>query len=280
MQALAQRLVTDSRFDRTIIALIVFNGVLVGLETSYTVVERFGPLIEWLHHLILAAFIAEAALKIAAVAPQWRRYFGDGWNLFDFSIVVLSLLPFSGELAMVARLVRLLRVLRLVSALPKLRLVVSTLVNALPGMGHVLMLVALLFYVYGVAGWHLFHQHDPAHWGSLGLALLTLFQIATLEGWAEVMHTAMVHVPLAWLFFISFVIVGTFVMINMFVAVVINSLEETKATALDIAREPATREDVVDELRALRAAVASLEARLAASGEPPAAPRSDAQSRG
>ncbi len=266
MQAFARNLVSNSRFERAIIALIVFNGVLVGLETSYTILARFGPVIEWLHHLILAAFIAEAALKIAAVAPQWRRYFGDGWNVFDFSIIVLSLLPFSGELAMVARLVRLLRVLRLVSALPKLRLVVATLVHALPGMGHVLMLVALLFYVYGVAGWHLFHQHDPERWGTLGASLLTLFQIATLEGWAEVMYTAMAQVPLAWIFFISFVIVGTFVMINMFVAVVINSLEESKATALDVAREPATREDIVAELRALREAVARLEARLAEPG--------------
>lgn len=262
MQSFARRIVSDTRFERTIIALIVFNGLLVGLETSYTVVERFGTVIAWAHHLVLAAFIAEAALKIAAVAPHWRRYFGDGWNLFDFSIVVLSLMPFTGELSMLARLVRLLRVLRLISALPKLRLVVATLVHALPGMGHVVLLVMLLFYVYAVAGWHLFHGHDAERWGTLGDALLTLFQVATLEGWAEVMRDAMQVQPFAWIYFISFVVIGTFVMINLFVAVVINSLEETKASARSVADETEGRAALEEDLRVAREALARIEARL------------------
>jgi voltage-gated sodium channel len=135
MDSIARRIVGDRRFERLIIGLIVLNGVLVGLETSATVVSTAGAAIDWVYRVILAVFVVEVVLKLAAVAPAWRRYFGDGWNLFDFTVVVLSLLPFSGELAMVARLVRLLRVLRLVSALPRLRLVVTTLVHALPGMG-------------------------------------------------------------------------------------------------------------------------------------------------
>ncbi len=267
MNLMARRIVGDRRFERLIIALIVLNGVLVGLETSTTVVAHAGRTIEWVHHLILAAFVAEVGLKLAAVAPAWRRYFGDGWNLFDFTIVALSLLPFSGELAMIARMVRLLRVLRLVSAVPKLRLVVATLVHALPGMGHVLMLVALLFYIYAVAGYHLFHGTDPERWGTLGAALLTLFQIATLEGWAEVMYAAMETAPWAWVYFISFVIIGTFVMINLFIAVVINSLEESKAIeAADAGREAAADGDapLLDELRAAREALARVEAALSA----------------
>jgi len=263
MQSLARRLVADPRFERLIIALIVLNGVLVGLETSHSVVERFGPVILWGHHLILAAFIAEAALKITAVAPQWRRYFGDGWNLFDFTIVVLSLMPFSGELSMLARLVRLLRVLRLVSALPRLRMVVATLVHALPGMGHVVLLVMLLFYVYAVAGWHLFHAHDAERWGTLGNALLTLFQVATLESWTGVMRDAMQVQPYSWLYFVSFVVIGTFVMINLFVAVVINSLEEAKASTGTQMRA-ASPDDVslAEDLRVAREALARLETRL------------------
>lgn len=267
MNLMARRIVDDLRFERLIIALIVFNGALVGLETSTTVVAHAGGLIDWAHHLILAAFVAEVGLKLAAVAPAWRRYFGDGWNLFDFTIVVLSLLPFSGELAMIARMVRLLRVLRLVSALPRLRLVVATLVHALPGMGHVLMLVALLFYIYAVAGYHLFHGTDPQRWGNLGAALLTLFQVATLEGWAEVMYDAMEATPWAWVYFISFVIVGTFVMINMFVAVVINSLEESKAMqSADDGRAGAPDSDaaLLDQLRAAREALVRVEAALSA----------------
>jgi len=267
MNLMARRIVGDRRFERLIIALIVLNGVLVGLETSTTVVAHAGGLIEWLHHLILAAFVAEVGIKLVAVAPAWRRYFGDSWNLFDFTIVVLSLLPFSGELAMIARMVRLLRVLRLVSALPKLRLVVATLVHALPGMGHVLMLVALLFYIYAVAGYHLFHGTDPERWGTLGAALLTLFQIATLEGWAEVMYAAMETAPWAWVYFISFVIIGTFVMINLFIAVVINSLDESKAIeAAGDGRAAAAGIDapLLDELRAAREALARVEAALSA----------------
>ena len=252
MNLMARRIVGDRRFERLIIALIVLNGVLVGLETSTTVVAHAGGLIEWLHHLILAAFVAEVGIKLVAVAPAWRRYFGDSWNLFDFTIVVLSLLPFSGELAMIARMVRLLRVLRLVSALPKLRLVVATLVHALPGMGHVLMLVALLFYIYAVAGYHLFHGTDPERWGTLGAALLTLFQIATLEGWAEVMYAAMETAPWAWVYFI---------------AVVINSREESKAIeAAGDGRAAAAGIDapLLDELRAAREALARVEAALSA----------------
>jgi voltage-gated sodium channel len=262
MNSIARRIVADPRFERLIIGLIVFNGVLVGLETSHTLADRFGGLIGWLHHLVLAVFIAEVVLKIWAVAPDVRRYFADGWNLFDFTVVVLSLIPFTGELSMIARLVRLLRVLRLVSALPKLRLVVATLVHALPGMGHVLLLVALLFYVYAVAGWHLFHVQEPERWGTLGMALLTLFQVATLESWTSVMRDAMAYSPYSWIYFVSFVICGTFVVINLFVAVVINSLEEAKATQLDIARPPASREDILAELRAAREALARLEERL------------------
>ncbi len=269
MDSIARRIVGDRRFERLIIGLIVLNGVLVGLETSATVVSTAGAAIDWVYRVILAVFVVEVVLKLAAVAPAWRRYFGDGWNLFDFTVVVLSLLPFSGELAMVARLVRLLRVLRLVSALPRLRLVVTTLVHALPGMGHVLMLVGLLFYIYAVAGFHLFRADDPERWGSLGAALLTLFQIATLEGWAEVMRAAMETVPWAWLYFISFVVIGTFVMINLFVAVVINSLEESKAMqaaededegAGDAA--PASDAVLLAELRAAREALARIEAQL------------------
>lgn len=262
MNSLARRIAEDPRFDRLIISLIVFNGVLVGLETSSAIVDRFGPAIAWLHHLVLAVFVLEVAIKIMAVVPRLGRYFGDGWNLFDFTVVMLSLIPFTGELSMLARLVRLLRVLRLVSALPKLRLVVATLLHALPGMGHVLMLVALLFYVYGIAGWHLFHQHDPDRWGTLGMAMLTLFQIATLESWTSVMRDAMVALPYSWIFFVSFVVFGTFVVINLFVAVVINSLEEVKSTTADGQRPPATQDEILEELRTLRSAMARLEARL------------------
>ncbi|MGZ5119201.1 MAG: ion transporter, partial [Burkholderiales bacterium] len=129
--------------------------------TSHDFVARYGY---WLHlgnDMILGVFILEAALKITEIAPRWRLYFGNGWNLFDFSIVVLSLIPATGEFALVARLIRILRVLRLISAVPQLRLTVATLVRSIPSMGHVIMLMSVIFYIYAVTGFHFFESNDP-----------------------------------------------------------------------------------------------------------------------
>ena len=259
MILLCKRIAAAPAFDRTIIAIILFNAVLVGVETVPAAMRTYG---DWLHlgnQLVLAVFIAEALIKIVAHAPRYADYFRSGWNVFDFSLIVLSLLPASGEFAMVARLIRLLRVLRLITAVPKLRLLVSTLLRSIPGIGYVLLLMSVLFYVYGVTGYFLFHQHDPQHWGSLGAALLTLFQIATLEGWADIMRTAMEHAPHSWIYFLSFVLVGTFVLINLFVAVVINSLEES---GRELSQLPAAAHELADELQAARALLGRLDAQL------------------
>lgn len=262
MQQKLRQLTTSTAFEYFIVALILFNAVLLGLETSPAIVERYG---DWLllgNNLVLAVFVVEAMLKIAAVAPRVGRYFGNGWDLFDFSVVVLSLIPSTGEYAMIARLARLLRVARLVSTIPELRLIISTLVRSIPSMGHVLMLMSILFYIYAVAGYHLFHAHDPQHWGNLGLALLTLFRVATLEDWTDVMYTAMELHPLMWMYFVSFVIVGTFVVINLFIAVVLNNLEEAKREALERLQAVPSRDDILRELRQTQAALASLRDKL------------------
>lgn len=166
--------------------------------------------------------------KSIAVAPQYRRYFGAGWHLFDLSVVVFSLIPTTGEYAMIARLARLLRVMRLVSTLPELRLIVAALVRSIPGMANVTLLLAIIFYMYAIAGFHLVHGHDPGHWGSLGLSLLTLFRVLTLEDCTDVMYKATELDDSVWLFFVSFVIVATFIVINLFIAVVVNNLEQAK----------------------------------------------------
>ena len=262
MKKLAQSLVEKSGFEYVIVALILINGVILGLETSSTIMATYGQWLHWGNQLILAAFIIEAALKILAVAPRLTRYFGNGWNLFDFSVVVLSLIPASGEYAMIARLARLLRVARLVSTIPELRLIVSTLVRSIPSMGHVLLLMGIIFYIYAVAGFHLFHQHDPQHWETLGLALLTLFRVVTLEDWTDVMYTAMEMHPLSWIYFVSFVVVGTFVVINLFIAVVLNNLEQAKQEQLATLQAPPSKDEILRELRQTQAALARLQTRL------------------
>jgi len=264
MKDIARTIVEARWFEPWMIGLILFNGVLIGLETSHEVMAQYGRWLEIGNDLVLAVFVVEAALKITAVAPRFRRYFGDGWNLFDFSVVVLSFIPSTGEFALVARLIRVLRVLRLVSAMPQLRLIVATLVRSIPSMGHVLMLLAILFYIYAITGFHLFHTIDPEHWGSLGAALLTLFQIVTLEGWVEVMEQALDARPWSWIYFVSFVLIGTFVVLNLFIAVVVNNLEASKAAELAALARPVTHDEVLEELERTRDALQALQRKLAA----------------
>lgn len=257
-----QRLVGSTIFERTIIGLILINAFILGLETNATLVADYGQWFILGHHLILATFIIEAALKITAVAPHLKRYFGDGWNLFDFSVIVLSLIPTTGELAMVARLARLLRVLRLISAIPELRLIVATLMRTIPSMGNIMLLMSIIFYIFAIAGYHLFHLHDPQHWGSLGVALLTLFRIVTLEDWTDVMYTAMEAQPYAWIYFISFVLMGTFVIVNLFIAVVINNLDEAKAERLAQLQQPISNEELLKELANTQQALSRLQQQI------------------
>jgi voltage-gated sodium channel len=262
MKKFAQSLVEKTTFEYIIVGFILLNGLILGLETSPDMVANYGDWFQRGNQLVLLVFIIEAALKITAVAPQFKRYFGNGWNLFDFSVIIISLLPASGEYAMIARLARLLRVARLISTIPELRLIVSTLVRSIPSMGHVLLLMSIIFYIYGVAGYHLFHAHDPTHWQTLGISLLTLFRVVTLEDWTDVMYTAMEMHPLSWIYFVSFVVLGTFVVINLFIAVVINNLEQAKQEQLESLQAPPSKDEILQELRRTQQALTRLQGKI------------------
>ena len=266
----AQRVVGAAWFNWGVTTIIVLNAIVLGMDTSVWLTARVGGYLEAANQLFLGLFVLEAAVKIFACWPKPGRYFKDGWNVFDFTVIVVSLLPATGELATLARLVRLLRVLRLVAALPELRLIVATLVRSIPSMFNVLCLMSIIFYVYAVAGYHLFHEVDPTHWRTLGISALTLFRIITLEDWTDVMYAAMAEHWWAWAYFVSFVVVGTFVVVNLFIAVVINNLDEAKAERLRELMAPPSREDLLRELRAARSSLTRLEERLAATteGEP------------
>ena len=261
MKKIAQNIVLNPLFEYSIIALILLNAVILGLETMPDLVANYSQWFEFGHDFILTLFIIEAALKITAVAPRLKLYFGDSWNLFDFTIILLALLPATGELAVIARLARLMRVLRLISTIPELRLIVATLMRSIPSMGHVMLLMSIIFYMYGVAGYHLFHEHDPVHWENLGISLLTLFRIVTLEDWTDVMYTAMQAYSWAWVYFVSFVFMGTFV-INLFIAVVLNNLEQAKADQLIELRKPVSREELLKELTTTQRALSQLRERM------------------
>ena len=260
--ALARRIVASGWFRHGVTVVILLNAAVIGLDTSQTLTVRYGALLQGANQLFLGIFMVEALIKMAAHHPRIHRYFADGWNLFDFAIIVISLVPSVGVLATVGRLARILRVLRLMSTLPELRLIVSTLMRSIPSMFNIIMLLSIIFYMYAVAGYHLFHEVDPVHWRNLGISLLSLFRIVTLEDWTDIMYAALEVHWWAWAYFVSFVVIGTFVVINLFIAVVLNNLDEAKQERLQSLRTPPTREELVAELTRIQEALHRLARRL------------------
>ena len=259
---LADRVTHSHGFEYFIVGLILFNAVLLGVETSPFIMDNYARWVDLGQQAILGVFIVEAALKIFAVSPRADRYFRDGWNIFDFSIIVLAFVPATGSFAIIARLARLMRLLRLVSAIPELRLIVATLVRSIPSMLHIVALMSLMVYIYAIIGYQLFHEHDPEHWRNLGISLLSLFRVVTLEDWTDIMYKAMELHPLTWMYFVSFVVLGTFVVINLFIAVVINNLDEAKQERLRKLEQAPTADSLLSELRATQQSLRRLEEQL------------------
>lgn len=238
-----RRVATAAAFRRGVVLLIVANAVLLGLLTFPGVRERWGGALAALSALVQVLFVAEIALRLGAHGRRPGAFFRDGWNLFDFMVVALSLLPAAGPFATVARLARILRVARLVSSVPDLRLIVGTMLRSIPSIGHVLVLLSLLLFVWAVLGVELFGAADPLRWGHLGLAVETLFQVLTLEGWAEIQGEVRPGRPWAFLFFASFIFTAVFVVVNLFVAVMLDNLEKVRR------EEGAGTEEPLAELR-------------------------------
>jgi len=259
---LCRRVAGSRRFQNAILAVIVANAALIGLETSPALWERYGGLFHALNFAVQAIFVVEIAVRLLAHAPRLHRFFKDGWNVFDFTIVALSLLPAAGPFATVARLARLLRALRIVSALPELRLIVATMLRSIPSLANVIVLLGLILYVYAVVGVHLFAGVDPLHWGALPRAGLTLFEILTLEGWVDLMDASLGATRWAWVYYVSFVVLAVFVVINLFIAIVINNLEAAKRE-----HEPASeRGALAARLARLREEIEGIESELRSPG--------------
>lgn len=269
MSARIKTFVESKPFHHFIVAVIVLAGVVAGLETSAAVMAQHGALLQGLDKIILGVFIVEALLKMAAHGRQPWRYFADGWNVFDFLIVVICLLPVGGPFAAVLRLARALRLLRLVSALPKLQLLVGALLKSLSAMGYVSLLLGLLFYIYAVAGIHLFGPNDPQNFGSLPAALLTLFRIVTLDNWGDIFLAQLANVPAlkVTIYFVTFIVFGTMIILNLFIGIIMNSMSEMHAEIAERDRAQHERETgaatLEDELKSLEAELKATQTRLA-----------------
>ena len=203
-----------------ITGLIILNAVVLGLETSRRAMDVAGELLALLNSLILAVFVVEIVAKLAASAR-----FPPGWNVFDFVIVAISLAPAAGPLA-ILRSLRILRVLRLLSTIKRLRMLVIA--DALPpGIGWTAALLLMMFYIFGVMGTELFGDAFPDWFGTLGASIYTLFQIMTLESWSMgVARPVMEQYPHAWLFFVPFILISSFMVLNLFIAIIVNATQE------------------------------------------------------
>ena len=243
-----KRIADDSRFNNFITWTIVLAGIIIGMETDASLSERYKDVFHIFDTVILGIFILEIIIKVGAEGKQPWRYFFDPWNVFDFCIVAVCFLPIDAQFAAVLRLARLFRVLKLVRALPKLQILVSALLKSLPSMGYVGLLLGMLFYIYSVAGVFLFGANDPVHFGNLWIAMLSLFRVVTGEDWTDVMYIQMYgcekygfsgtfeslcvdpsgYPVFGALFFVSFMFLGSLIIMNLFIGVIMNGMEEAQ----------------------------------------------------
>jgi len=255
------RLLDHAWFQHGILALILVNAVLLGLETVPSLMQRHGALIRTLDQLILGVFVIEIGLRLYV---HRRQFFRDPWSLFDFTVVGIALLPATGQFS-VLRALRVLRVLRILSIVPSMRRVVGALLASIPGLASIALVLLLIYYVFAVIATNLFGQQFPEWFGSLGASLYTLFQIMTLESWSMgIARPVMETYPHAWAFFIPFILIATFTMLNLFIAIIVNAMQsftesETRTTvgAVDEARDH-IEADMHAEIRTLRKELAAL----------------------
>jgi voltage-gated sodium channel len=255
-------LVDDHRFQQFIIAVIVLNAITLGLQTSPAVNERVGGLLAVIDVVALVIYVIELVLRIYAYQ---LAFFQDPWNVFDFVIVAIALIPAS-EAFTVLRALRILRVLRLVSMVPSMRRVVAGLLAAVPGMASIAALLALIIYVFAVIGTTLYGAAAPRYFGSLGTTLFTMFQTMTGEAWPDIAREVMAYEPSAWIYFVVYILVTTFAVLNLFIAVVVSAMEgqvmdEARAEEAEHAAEKqVANRQILEEVRALRAELAEVRA--------------------
>ena len=242
------KIFTESKqFQMFFIGIILLSGVVVGLDSYPKISEEYGTILHSLDSIILGLFVFEIVLKLISFTPRVHDFFKDGWNIFDFIIVSACFLPFDGQSVIVLRLLRVLRVVRLVGTIQELKLIVNTLLKSIPSLGYIGVLLFILFYIYACLGTFLFRENDPIHFESLHISLLSLFRVATLEDWTDIMYTAIYGCQnygysgmeelcknsnafpfLGWFYFVSFVLLATFVFLNLFIGVIISNMEDIK----------------------------------------------------
>ncbi|MCJ8330821.1 MAG: ion transporter [Lentisphaeria bacterium] len=253
MQEKIKKIAESSAFSIFIILVIILAGILVGIETYDSIAEKHHTLLHYLDKIILWIFVIEILIKMTAEGKQFWNYFKDPWNIFDFIIVAVCFMPVNAQYVAVLRLARILRILKLVTAVPKLQILVGALLKSIPSMVYVSILLSLLFYIYAVMATFMFKGNDPIHFGSLQQSMLSLFRVVTLEDWTDIMYiqmygsdvyaypdaetvmqiSGMQNIPQAMplfsaIFFVTFVLFGTMIIMNLFIGVIMTGMDEAR----------------------------------------------------
>lgn len=233
------KIINSRLFNYSLFLLIFLSAIIIGLETYPNLAKQYHSVLSLIDKLIIACFTIEIALKIISNGKRPWVYFSDPWNVFDFIIVAICLIPFNDtHYFAVFRILRVLRIFRMITVFPKLRLIIGALLKSIPSMGYIVMLIGILFYIYAIVGVFVFGETDPMHFGDLHHAFVTLFKVLTLEGWTDIMnvhifeesvHKNMQIISLwPFLYFASFILIGAMIIMNLFIGVIMNSMEESQ----------------------------------------------------
>jgi voltage-gated sodium channel len=275
MTRTCRRIVDSSWFDPLMLGVIFVNAITLGLETYDAIESKIGDQLHAANDLILGLFVLELLIRFGAEGFSPRRFFRSGWNVFDFVVIAASFLPGLRENATLLRLVRLLRIVRAVRLLPDLRVLTVAVGRSVPGVASLAVITLLLVYVYGMVGWVIFNEHDPANFGDIGQAMVTMFVLLTLENLPTYIEKGQELSDWTLLFYVSYVLIASFLIFNLFIGIVINSMEEARAIELHRAEREVLDEDRTNDERAhavilrerlhhLKSAVEDLERELAA----------------
>lgn len=216
---------SNKLFEMVVVTIIILSAMMIG-ATTYDIAPHWMNVLKGFDVAVTIFFLIELLIRMAA-EPRLRDFFKKGWNIFDFIIVTASLIPIDeSELVLLARLLRIFRMLRLVSMVPEMRILMDALVKAIPRIGYVVLLMFIIFYIYGAIGSFLFEKINPVLWGDISIAMLTLFRVATFEDWTDVMYETMAVFPFSWAFYLSFIFLTAFVFLNMMIGVVLDVMQE------------------------------------------------------
>lgn len=249
-------LVRSKGFENFILALIIFNAVLLGLETFPSIAQRYGGFLGFLNDVILAIFVVEIVARIWSCG---LRFWRDGWSWFDMTVVAIALIPATGGFEAV-RALRAIRLLRLITVVPSLRRVVEGLIRAIPGIGSIVVLLLLLVYVSAIVATRLFGESAPDHFGSLGASAFSLFQIMTLEGWPDIARPLVETHAFAWLFFVIYIMVSSYAVLNLFIGIIVEAMQSEAEARFEAMGDVVEEEHdiVMRELRGMREELAEI----------------------